>query len=87
MKKFKSPAELEKYRKQLVAQSNPDLPRIMVCIGTGCQAYRVNEVFQALESEIKYQELQKKVVLKGTGCPGFCERGPLLQFILSKFVT
>ncbi len=78
MKKFKSPAELEKYRKQLVAQSNPDLPRIMVCIGTGCQAYRVNEVFQALESEIKYQELQKKVVLKGTGCPGFCERGPLV---------
>jgi NADP-reducing hydrogenase subunit HndC len=78
MKKFKSPAELEKYWQQVISQRNPDLPSIMVCIGTGCQAYRADEVFKAFESEIKYQELQKKIVLKGTGCPGFCERGPLV---------
>ena len=78
MKKLKSAAELEKYRKQIISQRDPESPCIMICTGTGCQAYRADEVFKAFESEIKNQGLQKKVALKGTGCPGFCERGPLV---------
>ncbi|MCK4782375.1 MAG: SLBB domain-containing protein, partial [Desulfobacteraceae bacterium] len=51
---------------------------ISICGGTGCHAYRCEDVASALKAEIKQQGLSDEVELKMTGCHGFCERGPLL---------
>jgi len=51
---------------------------ISVCGGTGCRASRALEVLDAFREEIKKRKLDGKVVLKETGCHGFCEKGPLV---------
>ena len=48
MKRLKSAAELEKLRAGLQAQKRKDKAVISICGGTGCQAYKSEEVFKAL---------------------------------------
>ncbi len=48
---------------------------ITVCAGTGCRAYGSLKVKEALEAEIKKQNMKVDVV--ATGCLGFCEKGPM----------
>ena len=82
MPRINSPAELEAFRKDIVSQRDPDKPCIAVCTGTGCLALGAAKVVAALREEIKKQGLESKVDLKvdlrETGCPGFCERGPVI---------
>src|SRR4030042_5130372 len=79
MPRINSPAELEKFRKDLILEKNPDKPGIAVCTGTGCLALGARNVVSALKEEIKKQGLETKVVdVRETGCPGFCERGPII---------
>jgi len=78
MAKINSPAELEAFRKDLVAKRDPTKPLISVCCGSACLASGSGEVAAVLEEEIKKQGLSDKVELKKTGCHGFCERGPLM---------
>ena len=78
MKKLRSPAELERLRDRIVSQHDPERPYISVCGGTGCHAYKCEDVARALGNEIKQQGLGERVELKVTGCHGFCERGPLI---------
>jgi NADH-quinone oxidoreductase subunit F len=53
-----------------------------VCTGTGCLALGAGKVVAALREEITKQGLESqvdvKVDLRETGCPGFCERGPVI---------
>jgi len=60
--------------------SIPDEKQVMisVCAGTGCRASRAMEVLEAFRDQIKKHSLEDKVILKETGCHGFCERGPLV---------
>jgi NADH:ubiquinone oxidoreductase subunit F (NADH-binding)/(2Fe-2S) ferredoxin/Pyruvate/2-oxoacid:ferredoxin oxidoreductase delta subunit len=51
---------------------------LCLCSGTGCRAYASEKVFAALADELKAQGAPDNVVLKRTGCHGFCERGPIL---------
>ncbi len=76
--RLSSPAELEKLRETIAASRDPDKPCITVCGGTGCIALGAENVITAFREEIKKQGLGRKVDLKVTGCPGFCERGPLV---------
>ncbi|MFN2166198.1 MAG: (2Fe-2S) ferredoxin domain-containing protein, partial [Anaerolineae bacterium] len=46
--------------------------------GTGCQAYGVNRVIEAFQTELAAHGLGERVKVLPTGCPGFCERGPLV---------
>jgi len=82
MPRIHSPAELEAFRKEIVSKRDPDRPCIAVCTGTGCLALGAAKVVGALREEIKKQGLESrvdiKVDLRETGCPGFCERGPVL---------
>jgi len=81
MPRINSPGELEKFRKDLISKKNPDKPCIAICTGTGCLALGAANVVTAFKEEIKKQGLQNKfdvVEIRETGCPGFCERGPLL---------
>ncbi len=78
--KISSPRDLEEYRQALVASSDPNAPRIIVCCGTGCQATGSVEVVEALKKAVAEAGWEGKVIpsLKKTGCHGFCSRGPLV---------
>jgi NADH:ubiquinone oxidoreductase subunit F (NADH-binding)/(2Fe-2S) ferredoxin/Pyruvate/2-oxoacid:ferredoxin oxidoreductase delta subunit len=82
MPRINSPAELESCRKDILSKRDPDKPCIAVCTGTGCIALGAASVVKALKEEIKKQGLEDnvdvKVDIRETGCPGFCERGPVI---------
>ena len=79
MPRISSPAELDGFRKDIISIRDPNKPCIAVCTGTGCLALGAANVVTALKEEIQKQGLETEVVdIRETGCPGFCERGPLL---------
>ena len=78
MARLESPADLERFRQQLISHRDPNLPCVTICSGTGCQAYRAEDVINAFVREIEKQGLKKKVSVRPTGCHGFCERGPIV---------
>jgi NADH:ubiquinone oxidoreductase subunit F (NADH-binding)/(2Fe-2S) ferredoxin/Pyruvate/2-oxoacid:ferredoxin oxidoreductase delta subunit len=81
MKKINSPTELEEFRKGILSKRDPNKPCIAVCTGTGCLALGAQKVVAAFKEEIKKQALETKVDIvdvRETGCPGFCERGPVI---------
>jgi len=82
MPRINSPVELEARRKEIVSQRDPKKPCIAICTGTGCLALGAAKVVAALKEEIKKQGQESKsdlkVDLRETGCPGFCERGPVI---------
>jgi NADH-quinone oxidoreductase subunit F len=69
---------LKKLREDIQASRDPTTPCIMVCGGTGCLALDSGEVAEAFEKVLQEQNVEAKVELKTTGCPGFCEQGPLV---------
>lgn len=73
-----SPAELEHLRQDILSKRDPDKPRVSVCAGAGCLATGAGRVIAAFDAEIEKQGLKGEVHVKGTGCPGFCERGPVV---------
>lgn len=78
MKKLKSISELERCRQDIQSKQEKYETIVSVCGGTGCQAYDCQKVKGAFQKELKNKNLTDKVALKITGCPGFCERGPLV---------
>jgi len=78
MARLNSPQELEKVRKEILSRRDLNTPCISICAGAGCLASGASEVIAAFESEISKQGLTSVVDTKGTGCPGFCERGPVV---------
>ena len=78
MARLNSPEELRKFRQTILSKRDPDNPCISICAGAGCVASGADEVIAAFEAEIENQGLQADVDTKGTGCPGFCERGPVV---------
>lgn len=70
--------ELDKLREVIQSERDPSTPAIMVCGGTGCLALASDEVAAALEKALVEQGVNAKVELKTTGCPGFCEQGPIV---------
>ncbi|MHC4663722.1 MAG: NADH-ubiquinone oxidoreductase-F iron-sulfur binding region domain-containing protein [Planctomycetota bacterium] len=78
MARLNSTEELEKLRQDLLSRRDPDTPCVSICAGTGCLALGASEVISAFQSELEKQDLKTAVDTKGTGCPGFCERGPVV---------
>ncbi len=79
MPRLNTPDELEEFRKELIARDNPQKACIAVCTGTGCIALGATALVTALRGEIRKKGLNTEVVdLRETGCPGFCERGPIM---------
>jgi NADH-quinone oxidoreductase subunit F len=78
MARLNSPEELKNFREEILSKRNPDNPCISICAGAGCVASGASEVIEAFKQEIEKQGLTTKVDTKGTGCPGFCERGPVV---------
>jgi len=78
LNRLNSPDELEKLRKTIVEGRDLNRHCIAICGGTGCLALRAADVITGFRRELKERGLDAKVDLKITGCPGFCERGPLV---------
>ena len=78
MPKIDSPDELEKVRQEILSRRDPRKACISICAGTGCLASGASEVIGTFKAEIEKQGLTTAVDAKGTGCPGFCERGPVV---------
>ena len=76
MEPLKSPSDLEKFRKSIIAKKDPKKAAIAVCVSTGCEALGVKGVLAAFKEEFKKQGLEGKIEIKETGCLGFCEKGP-----------
>ena len=78
MARLNSPEKLEKVRQKILSRRDPNTPCISICAGAGCIASGAGEVIAAFKAEIEKQGLQAGVNTRETGCPGFCERGPVV---------
>jgi NADP-reducing hydrogenase subunit HndC len=78
MKKINSLEELERLRNEIKVGRAPQKPCINICAGTGCLALGSEKLIMAFQEELSKQGLVNEVLLKGTGCPGFCEKGPIV---------
>src|SRR5450759_3022693 len=73
-----SPTELEQLRQEILAKRNSEKARISVCAGASCLAMGARKVIDGFNAEIEKDGLKNDVNIKGTGCPGFCESGPIV---------
>jgi NADH-quinone oxidoreductase subunit F len=76
--RLSSPQELEALRASIIKARDAAKPCITICGGTGCLALGAREVITAFRREIEKGRLEERLSLRITGCPGFCERGPLV---------
>ena len=70
--------ELEEYRQGLAARRGLNRPCVSICAGAGFLASGASEVIAAFKTELAARGLEADVDTKGTGCPGFCEQGPVV---------
>ena len=77
MRRIESPEKLNAYRAELQPRRDQNVTTIHLCAGTGCLACGCEAVAEAFRQRIAAEKLDSVVQLKLTGCPGFCERGPL----------
>ena len=73
-----SPADLEKFRQDILSNRDPDKPCITLCSGSACHATGSRAVAARIEEEIENQGVGDAVDFRKTGCHGFCERGPII---------
>jgi NADH-quinone oxidoreductase subunit F len=78
MARLETPEALESFRQEILSRRDPDNPCVSICAGAGCVASGADEVIAAFQKEISDQDLSARVSTKGTGCPGFCEQGPIV---------
>jgi NADH-quinone oxidoreductase subunit F len=78
MDRLKSTSDLAGFRLAVRRKRDPSMVEIAVCGDTGCRAWGAEEVISRFETELRTQGLTRKVLVKRVGCPGFCERGPLV---------
>ena len=78
MNRLSSPQGLEALRASIIKSRDLSQTCIAVCGGTGCLALGAQDVITSFRREMQQRRLETKVDFRTTGCPGFCERGPLV---------
>jgi NADH-quinone oxidoreductase subunit F len=78
MAQLTTPEALESFRKEVRSRRDPNAPCVSICAGAGCVASGADEVISTFKAEIETAGLAATVDTKGTGCPGFCEQGPVV---------
>lgn len=68
--RFDNAEQLEAFRAELSRTRDPDRPSMTICGGTGCRAYGADQVIEAARTA--------GANVRVTGCPGFCEQGPIV---------
>ena len=54
---------------------------LLVCAGTGCHASESDLLLDKLKQEVTEKGLAEEVQVIGTGCFGFCEKGPIVKVV------
>ncbi|MCL2074489.1 MAG: NADH-quinone oxidoreductase subunit NuoF [Marinilabiliaceae bacterium] len=54
---------------------------ILVCLGTGCRASQSEEIIRNFKTALEENDLENDVQIVGTGCFGFCEKGPVIKMV------
>jgi NADH-quinone oxidoreductase subunit F len=91
---IKSPKELSELKDKVAAVLNSGCTRVLVCGGTGCMANGAPEVYAALKKELEDREIPIRVDILDdakdeaikigySGCPGFCQVGPIVRIFPS----
>lgn len=70
-------SDLDALREEIQQYRNSFQSTIILCGGTGCQASRAKDLIQAIKDALVAQGLEKSVLVRPTGCHGFCEQGPI----------
>ncbi len=83
--KISSISDFISWHQSIKEVADADISQVIVCGGTGCTALGSKLVYDSFESEIKKQGLNNKVMLKRTGCHGFCEKGPVVVILPDQF--
>jgi len=78
MTEIKTIVALETLRKKLQNYRNSFKSSLTLCGGTGCQASRARDLINSVKDELVKQGLEKSVLVRATGCHGFCEQGPIV---------
>jgi (2Fe-2S) ferredoxin len=52
--------------------------QVLVCVSTGCLSTDSKAVLTRFQQKVKEAKLQDKVDIVPTGCPGYCEMGPVV---------
>lgn len=73
-----SPKDFFQWHSQLNSLWDETKPAIHVCDGTGCRALGSQMVLDRLRDGLCRASLDINLQVIGTGCPGFCECGPLI---------
>ncbi len=76
MARLRSVADLETYRKEILARRDPEALVVAVCAGPGCLAYASGKIAAAFQAELAGRGLGDSIRVMLTGCHGFCQRGP-----------
>ena len=76
--KIKNVNELKELFRKKAEEFSKSKRMISVCCGTGCRACASVEVTAEFKRLIKENGLDNEIVIKQTGCHGFCEKGPLV---------
>ena len=78
MTRLRTPQALADYRQRIRTAADPQQRRIRVCDGTGCRALGSRKVLARLQETLREAGLAEGIEVVPTGCPGFCELGPLI---------
>ncbi len=70
--------DLEDLRMQLSAEHTLFTKTLTFCGGTGCQASDSLSAIDAVKDVLGKKGLDKRVLVRVTGCQGFCEQGPIM---------
>jgi NADH:ubiquinone oxidoreductase subunit F (NADH-binding)/(2Fe-2S) ferredoxin len=54
---------------------------ILICGGTGCRASKSTQIIETFNTILAGKGLQNEVQVVGTGCFGFCEKGPIVKML------
>jgi len=78
MNRLQNVKEFQSHQTALTAGWDDSKPCLRVCDGTGCRALGSQKVLMDLRDELDKVQLDAEIEVVGTGCPGFCEYGPLI---------
>jgi NADH-quinone oxidoreductase subunit F len=73
-------SELEKIKAQITKEKTGDQlkEKVLVCMGGGCLASGSQKIKDRFETVLKESNLDKSVMVVGTGCLGPCAHGPVV---------
>jgi NADH-quinone oxidoreductase subunit F len=64
---------------QAIQEKKATGKRVVKICNTGCRAGGSLKIIEAMEAELARQGLSDQIVIKKTGCRGFCEKGPVMN--------